>query len=103
MIIKKLKYILLHQFYHPYFGYWLDLFSERHLKNRVGDCVDCIECCRHIGGEYCKHINIKTKRCLIYKNRTCDEWFPVSQKEIDFMVRIKPDFKCRFSFKKNKL
>ena len=97
-LYKKLKYIITHGFYHPYFPYWFDLFTERHIKNRIGECIDCIECCKHIGGGQCQYINLKSKRCNIYNHRTCDIWFPVSQKELDFMNSISPRFKCKFSF-----
>ena len=96
-MIKKIKYIL-KTHYHPYWGYWFDLFTERHLKNRVGECVDCAECCRYSCGCFCEHV--KNNRCLIYDHRTCDIWFPISQKEIDYFNTIKPNFKCKFSFKK---
>lgn len=97
-VIKKLRYLL--KGYNPYPLYFFDLLTNRHIKNRVGECVDCIECCKHIGGGQCEHADIKTKRCKIYNKRTCDEWFPISQKELDFMTEIKPGFKCKFSFKK---
>jgi len=99
-MIKKLKYIFTHQMYHPYFGYWFDLLTERKLKYRTGECVDCVECCRYSCGCLCSHVNPITKRCIIYDKRTCDVWFPISQKEIDYMAKVKPGFKCRFKFEK---
>lgn len=73
--------------------------TERHLKNRIGECVNCYECCKYTNGDLCNHIDLENKRCKVYNNRTCDEWFPVSQKEIDCMATYKIGFKCKFSFK----
>lgn len=97
-MIKKIFY-LLSQRYNPYPLYFFDLLTERHLKNRVGDCIDCINCCQYVCGCYCSNVDLELKRCKIYDNRKCDEWFPVSQKEIDYMAEVKPGFKCRYSFK----
>ena len=96
-MVEKILYLLKYR-YNPYLFYWFDLLTERHIKNRIGECIDCIECCKHVGGGQCVFANSKDKRCNIYNNRTCDVWFPVSQKELDFMTEIKPGFKCRFSF-----
>lgn len=97
-MIRKLIYILKHR-YNPYPTYWFDLLTERHLKNRQGECVDCVECCRYLCGCLCEHVNKETKRCNIYENRTCYEWFPISQKDIDYRASIQPGFKCKLSFK----
>ena len=105
-MIKKVLYMLKHGF-NPYPFYWFDLLTERHLKNRVGECENCIECCRYLcnckisngGSCYCKNVDLKSKRCKIYNNRTCNIWFPISQKEIDNRKRFDPNFKCKFSFK----
>jgi hypothetical protein len=99
-MIKKLLY-LFRQRYNPYPFYWFDLLTERHLKNRIGECVDCIKCCKHVEEGQCKFIDLEMKRCKIYNNRTCNEWFPVSQKEIDYRTKIQPGFECKFSFKNN--
>ena len=96
---KKIKYMVKHR-YNPYFFYWLDLLTERKLKYRVGECIDCIECCKH-HLYVCPHADLKTKRCDVYKNRTCNVWFPISQKEIEYFKKIKgKSFKCKFSFTK---
>ena len=96
-MLKKIKYII-KQRYNPYPLYWFDLLTERHLKNRVGECIDCVECCRYICGCYCHNIDIVNKRCKVYPKSDCDIWFPVSQKEIDYRSKIQPGFKCKFSF-----
>lgn len=99
-MVRKILYILRHR-YNPYPLYWFDLLTERHVKNRVGECIDCIECCHYVcgdGGCYCRNVDKESKRCKIYGNRTCNVWFPVSQKEIDCRAKIQPGFKCRFSF-----
>jgi hypothetical protein len=96
--MKKILYIL-RQRYNPYLLYWFDLLTERHLKNRLGKCIDCVECCKYIQGQ-CQYVDLKTNRCTIYNKRKCDKWFPVSQKEIDYMAKCKPGFKCKFEFKK---
>jgi len=98
-MIAKLKYIFTHR-YNPYFFYWFDLLTERKLKYRFGECVDCIGCCKYSCGCACEYADIKAKRCTIYNNRSCDVWFPISQKELDYMASIKPNFRCKFSFKK---
>jgi len=98
----KIKYLATHKWYHPYFGYWWDLFTERHLKSRKGECVDCINCCKH-WGYICPHANLKTKRCDIYDNRTCLIWFPISKKELDYFYKIKgKGFKCKYTWDKDK-
>lgn len=83
------------QRYNPYPLYWFDLLTERHLKNRMGECIDCFECCKYADGGQCQHVDSGTKRCKIYDHRTCDEWFPISQKELDYMKSVKPEFKCK--------
>ena len=88
-MIKKIKYLL--SGYNPYKLYWFDLLTERHLKSRVGECIDCIECCKYNCDCcktketecYCKYVDLKNKRCTVYNNRNCNIWFPISQKEID--------------------
>ncbi len=95
--IKKIYY-LLSQNYRPYKGYWIDLLTERFIKDRIGKCVDCVECCKYVYGGQCRHINIRTNRCKIYEIRTCNIWFPVSQKEIDYRRRIQKGFNCKFRF-----
>lgn len=94
---KKLKYIIVHQ-YNPYPMFWYDLFTERHIKNRIGECVDCSECCRFLCGCYCVHVDRDRWRCKIYDDRKCHVWFPVSQKEIERRESIQPGFKCKFRF-----
>jgi len=96
-MIKKILYLIT-QRYNPYPLYWFDLLTERHLKNRIGECIDCFECCKHIDGGQCEHVDLESKRCKVYSKRTCDKWFPVSQKEIDYRAEIQPGFKCRFRF-----
>src|SRR5690554_3824795 len=96
--IKKMLYLLKQQ-YNPYPLYFFDLLTERHLKNRIGECYDCFECCKHVDGGQCKYVDLETKKCKIYDKRNCNEWFPVSQKEIDYRAKIQSGFKCRFSFK----
>lgn len=97
-MIKKILYMV-RQKYNPYPLYWFDLLTERHLKNRVGKCIDCIECCKFAGGGHCQFADLILKRCNVYTQRTCDEWFPVSRKELELMTEWKPGFKCKFSFK----
>lgn len=97
-MIKKLRY-LFSQRYNPYLFYWFDLLTERHVKNRIGECVDCVACCRYTCGCYCEHVNLRTKRCKIYNSRECNIWFPVSQKEINYREKIEPFFMCKFKFK----
>ena len=107
VIYKKIRYVILNR-YNPYPFYWFDLITERHLKNRVGECKDCLECCKYNcsciktikSGCYCQYADLKTKRCNIYENRNCDIWFPISPKELDYFKGIKRDFKCNYSFKK---
>jgi hypothetical protein len=91
--MKKIVYLL--RGYNPYFLYWFDLLTERHIKNRKGSCIDCCNCCKH-DDWHCEHIDAVKKRCLIYKNRWCNEWFPVSPKELKFMESIKPGLECKF-------
>lgn len=103
-MIKKILY-LLKQRYNPYHLYWFDLLTERQLKNRKGNCVECIECCRYNCGSckcYCNNADLEHKRCKIYDNRKCNIWFPVSQKEIDCRIKVQPGFKCKFSFQDKK-
>jgi hypothetical protein len=97
-MFKKILY-LLKQGYNPYFLYWFDLLTERKVKYRVGECIDCVECCKYICGCHCMYVDKEKKRCKIYDKRTCNKWFPVSQKEIDYRAKIQPGFKCKFSFK----
>ena len=99
-MIKKIFYIIRHR-YNPYNGYIWDLLTERKLKYRVGECVDCIECCKYSCGYACDHADLNAKRCTIYDNRSCNVWFPISQKELDYFKKIKgKSFKCKFSFTK---
>ena len=77
--IKKIIYLLT-QRYNPYPLYWFDLLTE-------SNC-------------YCKYVDLETYRCTIYYKRTCNIWFPISQKEIDYRKEIQPNFNCKFSFKK---
>jgi hypothetical protein len=98
-MFKKIWYMIRH-WYHPYPLYSFDLLTERHLKNRKGECVDCFECCRYSDYGHCKYVDTVKKRCKIYNKRKCDIWFPVSQKEIDYMTSIKPNFYCKFYFTK---
>lgn len=100
-LLKKLHYMI-SQRYHPYPMFWYDLLTEHHIKNRTGECVDCIECCRYTCGWYCEHANLETKRCDIYDKRKCYVWFPVSQKDIDYMAECKPGFRCKFKFENKK-
>lgn len=99
-VLKKIKYLLL-QRYNPYPLYFFDLLTERHIKKRTGECINCVECCRYVCGCYCRHLDLKAKRCKIYENRSCNKWFPVSQKEIDYRVKIQPGFECRYKFRLN--
>lgn len=104
-MIKKIWYMIRHG-YNPYPMYWFDLLTERHLKHRVGECIDCLECCKYgcncvkVGSCecYCSHVDIANRRCLIYDKRTCDIWFPISQKELDYMASVKPGFTCKYKF-----
>ena len=98
---SKLKYIFSDGGYNPYWNYWFDLLTERHLKNRLGKCEDCLECCKFNddSGRHCEQADLKTKRCKIYNKRTCDQWFPVSPKELALMYQWKLGFKCKFSWK----
>lgn len=102
-MFRKIFYII-SQRYNPYRFYWFDLLTERHLKNRIGECKDCIECCRYTCCNckqcYCSHVDIINKRCKIYDKRKCNIWFPISQKEINCRVEIQEDFQCKFNFKK---
>jgi hypothetical protein len=105
IILKKLKYLF--SGYNPYPFYWFDLLTERHVKNRGGECFDCLECCKyncdccksHTSDCFCKHVDLEKKRCRIYDIRTCNVWFPVSKKEIDIRIKFQPEFKCKFIFK----
>lgn len=108
-MLKKIKYIIT-QRYNPYRLYWFDLLTERYIKNREGECINCVECCKYNcvckmeieTNCYCSYVDLKNYRCNIYYNRTCNIWFPVSQKEIDCRKEIQPNFRCKFSFKKIK-
>jgi hypothetical protein len=106
-LFLKLKYIVIHR-YNPYPLYWFDLLTERHIRNRIGKCIDCIECCAYVSEnendiiEYCEHVCHKTKRCKIYNKRKCDKWFPISEKELKYMISIKPNMTCKFSFSNEK-
>lgn len=95
-MLQKLLY-LFKTGYNPYFLYWLDLLTERKLKYRIGECIDCVNCCKS-GEEYCPFVDIKTKTCVTYNRRQCDQWFPISKKELEFMERIKPGLNCKFKF-----
>ena len=97
----KIRYIVTNNWYHPYFGYWFDLFTERHLKTRTGECVACINCCTYAPGIICGHADSCTKRCKVYDKRTCNIWFPVSKKELSYFYKIKGEgFKCNYKFEK---
>jgi hypothetical protein len=96
---RKIRYII-KQGYNPYWYYWFDLLTERKLKYRKGQCIDCYECCKYVDYGHCKYVDILKKRCIIYNNRKCLIWFPVSQKEIKFRQSVQPGFKCKFYFKK---
>ena len=108
MIIKKILFVI-KQRYNPYPFYWFDLLTERHVKNRRGVCNDCVMCCMYScaclreqeGLCYCMYVDLEKKRCKVYDKRTCNIWFPVSQKEIDHRTKIQPDFKCKFIFSNN--
>ena len=101
ILLKKLKYIFKHR-YNPYPFYWFDLLTERHLKNRVGECTDCIDCCKYVTGGKCLFADATLNRCNIYDNRKCNQWFPISQKELELMKEWKPFLKCKYSFKQSK-
>ena len=96
-MIKKILYIIKH-LYNPYILYWYDLLTERHLKNRTGECINCFDCCKYDEMTHCEHTDIENKRCRIYCNRKCDEWFPISKKELDLMKKWKPWLDCKYSF-----
>ena len=104
-MLKKIKYIIT-QRYNPYRLYWFDLLTERYIKNRRGECIDCVECCKYncvCTKEteidcYCQFVDLEINRCIIHNKRTCNIWFPISQKEIDYRKEIQPNFKCKFSF-----
>lgn len=102
-LIHKISYML-KTGYNPYPLYWYDLLTERYLKDRIGECTNCIQCCRYICGScqecYCIYTDRQNLRCTIYDHRKCNIWFPVSQKEIDYRAKIQPGFKCRFIFNK---
>ena len=109
-MLKKIKYIIT-QRYNPYPLYWFDLLTERYLKNKKGECINCVECCKYnciCAKEkeidcYCQFVDLKIKRCIIYNNnRNCNIWFPISQKEIDYRKKIQPNFECKFSFRGTK-
>lgn len=95
---KKLRY-LFKQRYNPHPMYWFDLLTERHIKNRTGECKDCFDCCKYTVSGHCKYVDVKNKRCTVYNDRQCDQWFPVSQKELDYMKKVKPGIECKFGFK----
>jgi len=96
-MIKKII-LLLKEGYNPYPFYWFDLLTERHLKYRKGECVDCFDCCKYDEFACCEHVEINQKRCKIYNNRNCDQWFPISPKELEFMKSWKPWMNCKYSF-----
>jgi len=103
-MIKKLLYIIKFR-YNPYLFYWFDLLTERHLKYRTGECIDCVDCCEHccdstiVGNCYCKYVDLINKRCKIYEKRICNIWFPISQKELDYMKSIKLNLNCKYKFR----
>lgn len=101
ILLKKIKYIFKHK-YNPYPFYWFDLITERHLKNRVGECTDCIDCCKYVSGGKCLFADANSNRCNTYHNRKCNEWFPISQKELQLMQEWKPFLKCKYSFKQSR-
>lgn len=94
-MLKKLLFIFQSSYY-PYLFYYFDLLTERHLKHRTGECI---ECCRYLDGTPCGFANTKTKRCKIYNKRQCNIWFPISQKEIEWRKKQQPNFTCNFKFK----
>lgn len=106
-MIKKIIYLLT-QRYNPYPLYWFDLLTERNLKYRKGECINCIDCCKYNcncvkdveSNCYCRYVDLENYRCTIYYKRTCNIWFPISQKEIDYRKEIQSNFNCKFSFKK---
>lgn len=61
IIVKKLKYIFKHK-YNPYLFYWFDLLTERHLKNRIGECINCIDCCKYVTGGKCLFADANSNR-----------------------------------------
>ena len=99
-IFKKLIWAWRNR-YCPYPLYLWYLITERHLKHRVGECIDCIACCQCVCGRrgcYCQYANQETLRCDTYNARTCNVWFPISPQELAYRATIQRGFQCSYTF-----
>jgi len=97
---RKIQYLISKR-YNPYPFYWFDLLTERKLKNRVGECKNCYDCCKFDDcGNVCEHVDKENIRCNVYDKRKCDKWFPISKKELELMKEWKPFMNCNYDFKK---